>query len=55
MKSEEEVREILATLEREADQYEDVYNDNFVAIQVLRNILGMQPIPDERRGRDDDE
>jgi hypothetical protein len=54
VKSEEEIRGILTILESEADRYEDSYNDNFVAIQTLRDILGMKPIPDERRGRDDD-
>lgn len=54
MKSHEEIHDRLTQLEVEADKYEDSYEENFVAIQSLRWILGFPPIPDERPSRRED-
>lgn len=49
MRSEEEIRSRLSELEEEGMQYEDAYNDNFVAVSSLRWILGMPAPQDLRR------
>lgn len=53
MRSEAEIQAALASLEKNANMYEDVYEESFVAMKALRWILDM-PAPVDHRRREED-
>lgn len=53
MRSEAEIKAALDSLEYKANQFEDVYEESFVAIKALRWILDL-PAPIDYRRRDED-
>lgn len=53
MRTEAEIQQALASLEAEGDEFEDVYEENFVAVKALRWILGL-PAPVDYRRREED-
>ena len=53
MRTEAEIQQVLTTLETQGNEFEDLYEENFVAIKALRWILGL-PAPVDHRRREED-
>lgn len=53
MQTEQQIRDHLKVLEASADEWEDAYYENFVAIRTLREILEMPAPVDYRRKEED--